>query len=58
MVTEVSEDVHPIEASDRQAERDDFISAVEEGARAAAAGDTVSHETAVAVLDAFGQKED
>ncbi len=47
-----------LEEYERLAERDAFVSAVEEGARAAAGGDTVSHETAVAVLESFGSEDD
>ncbi len=39
---------------ERLAERGAFVAAVEDGARMAAAGDTVPHEKAVALLDSFG----
>ena len=47
-----------LEEYERLADREEFVAAVEEGARAAAAGDTVPHEEAVAVLESFGRESD
>ena len=47
-----------VEEYERLVERQAFLDAVEEGARAAAHGDLHSHEKAVAILDSFGDKID
>ncbi len=47
-----------VDEYERLVERQAFLDAVEEGARAAAAGDLHSHEKAVAILDSFGDKID